>query len=116
MCRLERERPLPRHHHRCHHQHQNHLPFTPTSSPRECHILQHRIILYFSPTSDDVDDRLGPNIVVLIQPRVQAVVEIVGGDHQEGEEENDGVNSVVSVPDNSEVSQIILNEKENLHN
>ena len=42
--------------------------------------------------------------VVLVQAGVEAVVEIVGGDHQEGEEENDGVDSVVSVPDNSQVT------------
>ena len=47
--------------------------------------------------------------IILIQTWVQAVVEIVWGNHQEGQEEDDGINRVVSIPDNSKVSQIIFN-------
>ena len=47
--------------------------------------------------------------VVLVEAGVEAVVEIVGGYHQEGEEEDDGVDSVVSIPGNSNVKQRSFN-------
>ena len=36
--------------------------------------------------------------IVFIQPSVQAVVEVVGGDHEETQQENEGVTGVVGVP------------------
>ena len=36
--------------------------------------------------------------IILIQPRVQAMVEVVGGDHEERQQQNEGVTGVVGVP------------------